>query len=42
MTTSYTYDGEDILREMRGGTTVKYVHGPGIDEPLAREDGAAL
>ena len=24
----------------RGGTTFKYVHGPGIDEPLAREDGS--
>ena len=29
MTTSYTYDGLDILREVRGSTTLKYVHGPG-------------
>ena len=40
MTTSYTYDGEDILREISGRSTLKYVHGPGIDEPLAQEDGA--
>jgi RHS repeat-associated protein len=40
VTTSYLYDGEDILRETRGAGTFKYVHGPGIDEPLAREDGS--
>jgi len=40
VTTSWTYDGEDILREVSGTTTLKYVHGPGIDEPLAQEDGA--
>jgi RHS repeat-associated protein len=38
VTTSYAYDGEDILREVRGGATFKYLHGPGIDEPLASED----
>jgi RHS repeat-associated protein len=42
VTTSYTYDGEDILREIRGATTLKYVHGPGIDEPLAQEDGSGV
>ena len=42
VTTSYTYDGEDILREVRGASTLKYVHGPGIDEPLAREDGSGV
>ena len=37
MTTSYTYDGEDILREaVSSGTTSRYVHGPGTDEPVAR------
>jgi len=42
VTTSFAYDGEDILRETRtGGTVFKYVHGRGIDEPFAREDGAA-
>jgi RHS repeat-associated protein len=39
-TTSWTYDGEAILRETSGSTTLKYVHGPGVDEPLAQEDGA--
>jgi RHS repeat-associated protein len=35
--TTYTYDGEDILRENRPTTVASYVHGPGIDEPLAVE-----
>jgi RHS repeat-associated protein len=39
VTTSYLYDGEDILREIRGTATFTYVHGPGVDEPLAREEG---
>jgi RHS repeat-associated protein len=38
-TTAYTYDFEDILRETAGGTTTNYVHGGGIDEPLAKEVG---
>jgi RHS repeat-associated protein len=37
VTYSYTYDGEDILRETRSdGTSFTYIHGPGVDEPLAR------
>jgi len=40
VTTSYTHDGEDILREVRGASTFKFVHGPGIDELLAQEDGS--
>lgn len=36
-TTTFTYTAEDILRETTGGTTTYYVHGPGIDEPLAKE-----
>ena len=40
VTTSYVYDGADILREVRGPSTFKYVGGPAIDEPLAREDGS--
>jgi RHS repeat-associated protein len=41
VTVSYVYDGQDILRETRSdGTTYTYVHGPGIDEPLARVDGS--
>jgi RHS repeat-associated protein len=42
VTTTYTYDRLSILREVRGATTLRYVHGPGIDEPLAVDDGAAL
>ena len=38
VTISYTYDREDIIREVRGAATFKYVHGLGIDEPLSRED----
>jgi RHS repeat-associated protein len=40
VTTTYTYDGVAILREERGSATLKYVQGPSIDEPLAREDGS--
>jgi YD repeat-containing protein len=42
LTTGYTCDREDILREVRGGATLRYVHGPGVDEPLAVDDGTAL
>ena len=42
VTTGYTYDGFDILRETRGSIALKYVHGPQVDEPLAVDDGAAL
>jgi len=36
-TSTFTYEGEDILREIAGATTTYYVHGPGIDEPLTNE-----
>lgn len=43
-TMRYTYDGVDIVREVVDSstttTTYRYVHGPGIDEPLARENAA--
>ena len=42
VTTSYTYAGPSILHEVRGTTSLKYVQGFGIDEPLAADDGAAL
>jgi RHS repeat-associated protein len=42
VTTTYTYDGNSILREVRGATTLRYVHGRGLDEPLAVDDGVAL
>jgi RHS repeat-associated protein len=39
-TSAYAYDGEDIVRLTAGPTVTEYVHGPGIDEPYASEDGA--
>jgi RHS repeat-associated protein len=37
--TIYTYEGMDVLRETRNdGIAYTYVHGSGIDEPLARID----
>jgi RHS repeat-associated protein len=37
VTRTYVYDGEDILEErLSTGATIRYVHGPGIDQPLAR------
>lgn len=36
-TTTYVYDNEDIILEISGKNTSRYVHGPGIDEPLAME-----
>ena len=41
MTTAYLYDGIDILHETRGGVARTYVHGPGIDEPLAHQENGA-
>jgi len=41
-TTSYTYDGKDVVREVRGTTTLRYIDGSGFDEPLAMDDGTAL
>jgi RHS repeat-associated protein len=38
--TGWTYDGDGIVREIKGAATFKYVHGGGTDEPLAREDGS--
>ena len=39
LTTTYTYDGEDIVLQTESDgtatTVTQYVHGPGIDEPLA-------
>ena len=41
-TTLWAYGGEDILREAIGSATTKYIQGPGIDEPLAQEDGTGV
>ncbi|MFH1021007.1 MAG: DUF6531 domain-containing protein, partial [Pseudomonadota bacterium] len=35
--TTYVYDNEDIVLEISGNAASRYVHGPGIDEPLAME-----
>jgi RHS repeat-associated protein len=42
VTTTWTYDEDAIVRQVRGGSTLKYVHGPGLDRPLAVEDGASV
>jgi RHS repeat-associated protein len=43
VTTRYTYDIQHVLREARiGAAPSKYVYGPRIDEPLAREDQSTL
>lgn len=42
VTTSYTYEGGNTLRELRGSINLKYVHGMAADEPLAVEDGTVL
>ncbi|MFN8091781.1 MAG: RHS repeat-associated core domain-containing protein [Vicinamibacteria bacterium] len=39
VTYRFVYSGQDILRETQSsGATYTYIHGPGIDEPLARLD----
>jgi RHS repeat-associated protein len=39
--TDFHYDGQDIIQEtVRGGAIRRYVHGPGIDEPLVQYEGA--
>lgn len=40
VTTNYTYDRRQILREARGALLLRHVQGPRYDEPLAVEDGA--
>jgi hypothetical protein len=40
--TRFAYDGEDILAETGPFGTFTNVHGPGIDEPLARGSSAGL
>jgi RHS repeat-associated protein len=41
-TRSYVYDGMDILEERSPSGTLRRVHGPGIDQPLASVDGAGV
>jgi len=42
VTTTWTYDGEGIHRQVAGSSTLRYVQGFGIDEPLATDDGTNL
>jgi RHS repeat-associated protein len=41
-TNRYTYDGTSILRETRSGVVSTYIHGPGVDQPLAKATGGVL
>lgn len=36
-TTSFQYDGLDIVREITGAAINNTLHGAGIDQPLARD-----
>lgn len=38
----YTYDGDDIAREVTAAGTRRYVHGRGVDEPLAVDVGGGF
>jgi RHS repeat-associated protein len=39
--TNFHYDGQDIIQETApGGALRRYVHGPGVDEPLVQYEGA--
>ena len=42
MTTGYTYEGRNTLRERRGAITLQYAHAGGIDAPLAVDMAGAL
>jgi RHS repeat-associated protein len=45
LTHQYVYDAEDIVEERITGSTsetIRYHHGVGIDEPLARTDGSSV
>jgi RHS repeat-associated protein len=43
VTRTYVYGGEHILEErLNTGGTVRYLHGPGIDWPLAHQDGGGV
>jgi RHS repeat-associated protein len=44
VTTRFLYDGTDLIAEYDGANVLKrrYVHGPGVDEPLAWYEGTTL
>jgi RHS repeat-associated protein len=37
--TQYLHDGLDVVEEVTDGIRATYLHGPGVDEPLARDGG---
>jgi RHS repeat-associated protein len=42
MTRTYVYDSEDILEErLSTGATIRFVHGPDVDQPLAKVESGA-
>jgi len=42
ITYSYDYQGEDVTSELRSnGVSLKFFHGPGVDDVLARTDGSS-
>jgi RHS repeat-associated protein len=42
-TTRFQYDGQDLIAEYAGTTlTKRYVHGPGVDEPILWYEGGGL
>lgn len=44
VTTRFEYDGTDLIAEYNGSNAVqrRYVHGPGIDNPIAWYEGSAI
>jgi RHS repeat-associated protein len=40
--TTYLYDGLNLVSETTGGTTTNHLFGPGIDEPVATSRGTAV
>ena len=44
VTTQFLYDGDRLLAEYNGSGTLlrRYVHGPGIDEPIVWYEGTGL
>ncbi len=41
--TRFQYDGQDLIAEHQGGNIVRrYVHGPGVDEPILWYEGTGL
>jgi RHS repeat-associated protein len=42
VTTSFAYDADSVLRELRGAARLGYIHGRNVDELLGIEDGTAV